>query len=926
MLSSHIWPLIAQYGAALQSLLGHGQPEQRPYFPEFAFGEQWLVLGPFQIGTREVAWGADPLEYHGGFRSLQYNENSTFKSSLAFNATVSWSTTNAQLSDPDTEYASADLSVMFPDIGWAFLQQVYGWSALQRQDWARGEIIVQPDPQQKPTKKTLAFHARGVLEYWIDETHYWGGDFYGYGRAPLVLHLNPGVHRIDIRLVRDVRAHGGITDVPSIDVKLELENARPGLSQGSDVLLADVLNDETGPLASPYMSVILRNDMEMDHAFITRVSATHNLCEAMLVKNESITIAPGQSRPVAFKVGCIPGTSWQGEIELAFGYEQATVNGSGDTKPEKRVLEVSAFPWVPKSIYEPHKITFMHPGGIVSYAILRPPSQNALCADTGPDVKLPIFIGLHGAGLEADNDMVAHALDPLPDLCAWVLFPTGVTPWSGDDWHTWGFADFEAAVAAIPKWIEHVEWTGPGVDIERWLVAGHSNGGQGTWYALTHRPDKVIAAAPVSGYSSIQNYVPYTFWHNADPGKKAILEASLSSYKHELLLENAKGIPVLQQHGSEDDNVPAYHSRLLNQLAQQAGAESDYVEMPGKPHWWNGVMTTYPLSAFFERHLSAHTAAQNVPVNLRNFTLVVANPANFGPKHGVEVLLLATPGQLGKIELIHDPLTLACAFTTNNIRAFRIPRYFSECSAVSVDNVAFTMEAANVFSKDGFVTLWKEPSTLVWTCLSEMALQSFPPSWMRWGRQLGGIDSILRSNGTIQIASGGKHLETDRVALQMSRNLCQYFGADTEMQEYHESEHHGDATDESGNIITVVIGESPPRSLLNVDHAIQHPAKDRLYVVGPHGELHGYHTSNGMYGLVAIYLRPLPNERLELVVWGADKESLEVAARLVPMMTGTGQPDFVIADRRMLWKGLEGALALGFFDEMWNVSMSAHLG
>ena len=28
--------------------------------------------------------------------------------------------------------------------------------------------------------------------------------------------------------------------------------------------------------------------------------------------------------------------------------------------------------------------------------------------------------------------------------------------------------------------------------------------GQGTWYALTHRPEKVIGAAPVSGYSSIE--------------------------------------------------------------------------------------------------------------------------------------------------------------------------------------------------------------------------------------------------------------------------------------------------------------------------------------------------------------------------------------------------------------------------------------
>ena len=71
----------------------------------------------------------------------------------------------------------------------------------------------------------------------------------------------------------------------------------------------------------------------------------------------------------------------------------------------------------------------------------------------------------------------------------------------------WGFADVEAAVGSIPGWIELVGWQGPGVDINRWIVSGHSNGGQGTWYALTHRPDKVLAAAPVSGYASIQSKI-----------------------------------------------------------------------------------------------------------------------------------------------------------------------------------------------------------------------------------------------------------------------------------------------------------------------------------------------------------------------------------------------------------------------------------
>lgn len=138
--------------------------------------------------------------------------------------------------------------------------------------------------------------------------------------------------------------------------------------------------------------------------------------------------------------------------------------------------------------------------------MLRPPARNSTC-QLGHNTTLPVLIANHGAGLEADNPMVAHALDPVADLCAWVLFPTGVTPWSGDDWHNWGFADVEAAVSSIPSWIKNVGWQGPGVDVNRWVMTGHSNGGQGTWYALTHRPDKLVAAAPLSGYASIQSMV-----------------------------------------------------------------------------------------------------------------------------------------------------------------------------------------------------------------------------------------------------------------------------------------------------------------------------------------------------------------------------------------------------------------------------------
>jgi predicted peptidase len=162
-----------------------------------------------------------------------------------------------------------------------------------------------------------------------------------------------------------------------------------------------------------------------------------------------------------------------------------------------------------RRLSEPHKVTHLHPSGIVSYSILRPPSLNAVGHSSTS--KLPILLQLHGAGVEASWDMVSQSLNCMPDLRAWVVFPTGVTPWSADDWHAWGFADIQAAIDNIPSWIKNHKFGFIGVDTNCWIVSGHSNGGQGTWYTLTHHPDRVLGAAPVSGYLSIQQYVPYTY-------------------------------------------------------------------------------------------------------------------------------------------------------------------------------------------------------------------------------------------------------------------------------------------------------------------------------------------------------------------------------------------------------------------------------
>ena len=200
----------------------------------------------------EASWGADPLESLGGFRDLAYDRETHYPSSIAPNGRVSWSTHQIERLSSCGEIAEASLIVSFPDIDWTLLQSVYGWAALQYQAWARGHLTIAAN-----TARSIILYADNVLEFWVDDQHYFGGDYYAYRRAPLVLHLSPGSHNVDIRLIRDVRVMGGIGE-PKISISLKAEGSNSSLALVvHKALIPDVVN---GAFATPFASIPVRNE------------------------------------------------------------------------------------------------------------------------------------------------------------------------------------------------------------------------------------------------------------------------------------------------------------------------------------------------------------------------------------------------------------------------------------------------------------------------------------------------------------------------------------------------------------------------------------------------------------------------------------------------------------------------------------------
>ena len=113
--------------------------------------------------------------------------------------------------------ANAVLSIGFPNIEWDSLSWVLGWATLQWQGWIRGSIKLSGNQN-----RLVALHATNVLEFWVDDVHVFGGDYYAYQRRPVMIDLSPGDHAINIRLARDVRVMGG-TGQPDLPIQFSAE-------------------------------------------------------------------------------------------------------------------------------------------------------------------------------------------------------------------------------------------------------------------------------------------------------------------------------------------------------------------------------------------------------------------------------------------------------------------------------------------------------------------------------------------------------------------------------------------------------------------------------------------------------------------------------------------------------------------------------
>ena len=412
-------------------------------------------------------------------------------------------------------------------------------------------------------------------------------------------------------------------------------------------------------------------------------------------------------------------------------------------------------------------------------------------------------------------------------------------------------------------------------------------------------------------------------WTEADPKITYMLRSSLRSFRHEILVTNIAGISLVQQHGGADDNVPVFHSRRMNQLLSQSVPDTthDYQELEGKGHWFEGVMTSAHLQRFYDNVLQRKI----IPVLPKHFSVVISNPADMGPRGGIEVDQLTLPDQLGRLEVTVNLGETIWNVQTSNVRRFHILKEgsFPFPHELIVDGSSLDLPLDKVEAPWWLL----HASGCGWMVSSKYLIKSNrrltsiqvsrDQEWKtseRHGGQLGPLDSILKTRGRFSIRTFSPDLSD--VALQISRNLFQYFGADSQILGS-----KAQVFSAEGNVISVAKGMDFPEPVATFD-AISLIQGRGIMIRTSHDRGRCFELATG---LGAIYVRPLPNERLELVIWGADDPGLKQAARLAPMLSGVGQPEFIIVSKYCAWKGAAGVLAAGSFDSLWKVTESSFI-
>ena len=201
----------------------------------------------------------------------------------------------------------------------------------------------------------------------------------------------------------------------------------------------------------------------------------------------------------------------------------------------------------------------------------------------------PVILALHGGGSYGNDGLkhtdggLAKAIRLNPErFPAIVVFPQA----KADGTPGWQREGGAAALAALDKSIK--EFRG---DARRVYLTGLSAGGNGSWFLLSHYPERFAAAVVVCGFI-------FKFKGRTSAVDYPALAPPDAPDAYAYLAKRVSQIPIWIFHGDADQSVPVEESRKMFAALKAIGADAQYTELPGVPH--NAWDPAYARTDLFE--------------------------------------------------------------------------------------------------------------------------------------------------------------------------------------------------------------------------------------------------------------------------------------------------------------------------------------
>lgn len=997
---------------SIQQVFEAEQEDQASSFktdPLVSLETKWQVLGPFPAGMRELPFGGFPPSVCASYAELLDPGSASSRYSSAYgpnNGTTSPQSFDAQVQAQSPERIQQTLSVEYPNVDWSWTRKSAGWSSLQ---W---QVVAATDLEIGRNNTALAITLDKTAEFAVvpkadfstkdpmrpesgstKAIEWHTGDWYSYISAfsreddrgatlPISQHLlclDNGAYKLVVRAMYEIRIFGdphnnGGEESPKITFGIDV--AARSLQ---DQLIESLLQVHTDPhhsnvphvvggwVAGWGLSFAIRNLHPNDTYILQGVDvfgSPFNAASPPIAAELGLTmsVAPGQTILVPVELNqSIPLDADATYLDLSLRLKSAT--DPAQTPIAKSVhiplIHRPAF-WDASSSNQDHNAymySYLAPDHTVQLAAATPPKRTGRTAiHTEP--RPPLILTLHGAGVDVRDLFFSNSIQRQND--SWSVLPTGRTPW-GYDWQLASLEAADAAVTALHKHLyglpanmseeERQKWQ---FDPEKLFIMGHSNGGQGAWYRLSHFPDRVIGGVVASAYTKVSDYVSFAWKvgrHFVDPALQGILHSGVTMFENDLFASNLVGLDLLVKYGSADANVPPWNSKDMSMVVNGWNRRSGLLdkvkiaEVPGRPHWWDTLFTEDDVQDAIEAAcVSSRNPGYSMPDTPPSFTLTVFNPDEAGSKAGWRISEVEVPGRLARLEVRYKPPRYEKAVESSeaqfevvaknakrfeldaavlrhssyaktalaNVTAFRVAvngqEKLAEIGAsrkvrfVHRGKGQWELESDEHVSPDSAEARPIGPLLRIVSTEGPMVLvvpsvgPTAPAERKAWGRAARRFAADLILYGAInsQIVTDADFVSVGAGACCRHSNIVSFGGPEV-------------------NLFTRSVYANWP-----TESPIRFPSP----VTSPQFEIQGrsfYETGTAM---LALAPHPTYARGLTLIAHGIGVQGVARAARLLPTRTATMLPEWIVVDPTTEWMGEGGVQAAGWYDRDWAWSES----